>query len=89
MAVRNTQHVVDLETRCASERVQPNDRRPNGAAPANVESRPLRCCDHAPIQHLCFAVQQRAAVRQHARRRSVVGVDQLDWDVFRNPPGAV
>jgi hypothetical protein len=37
MAFCDAKHVVDLETRCPCERVQPNNRRADGTAPADVE----------------------------------------------------
>jgi hypothetical protein len=89
VALRDTQHVIDLETRCTRERVQPNDRRVDGPAPADVEGGSLGCGDGAPGYGLRLAIHQRIAPRQDAVGRVGVGVNQLNRNAIRIPLGAM
>ncbi len=89
MPLRDGHHFVDLETRCARQRVEPHHRRPDSSAPADVESGSLRCGDRAPVDDLDFAVEQYFPSSQHTARRPRIAVDQLDRDVVGNPLRAV
>ena len=86
---RNTEHLLNFETRCASERVKPGDRRMHRTAPADIEGGSLWCGDRVSGYGLRLAVVQHATPRQHAVRRAWVSVHQLDGNIIGNPPGAV